>query len=101
MWRPDGKGIYYITGSSGQVSMWTIEADTTDGFRYTEPTLLFFGSYRGGIGGIRDYDVSPLDHRILLSKIVFDGNLAQIDDLHLVVIENFFAELERLAPRDQ
>ena len=100
IWRPDGDGIYYQTGLSGQVSIWYLEADTSNGFRYSEPTLLVSGPYRGTAGGIRNYDVSPLDQRILLSKLLYDEYLTRTDDLHLVVIDNFFAELERRAPRD-
>ena len=61
--------------------------------RKLNPELLFQGPYFGSAGG-RTFDVSPDGERFLMIKILQDSASAP----QIIIVENWFTELERLAP---
>ncbi len=93
VWSSDGSTIYYQAGGR------FMAADVTSGApaRVGRPRELFpdtaYFRPPGG-GGARQYHVAP-DGRLLLIRRV---QAATNDNAHLVVVENWLDELERLVP---
>ncbi len=92
-WRADGRELFFRT-DEGIMSV-SVEVDgdelAIDAARY-----LFQGSYRGGLFGIAglygDYDVTPDGERFVMFPGVEEG------EGRVVIVTNWFAELERLVP---
>ncbi len=65
-------------------------------FRPGTPEALFQGNYRAVDVGRHAYGVSPDGQRFLMIKD--DGGGSEDEGPQIVIVENWFEELERLAP---
>ena len=88
LWRRDGRELLYRNLDGAVVS---VNIDTTSGFEHGSPTILFEGPYSS-----TDYAVAPDGMRFLLFKVSQDP----ADRGQLVLVRNWFDELERLVPTD-
>lgn len=92
IWSSDGRELYYLVGDGGLMVVSINSSRTLDPGR---PERLLEGPYVLG-GGLRSYDVSPDGRRFLMIK---EPELDRADaESQIVVIENWFTELERLVP---
>ena len=89
-WSPDGREIYYRDRNAEEMMAVSVDVDPT--FRAGAPTRLFEDHYFAGGAG-RSYDVAP-DGRFLMIRVRDDNNA----DSRVVIVENWFEELERLVP---
>ena len=92
IWSRDGRELFY-RGPGGQMMAVPVETEPT--FNPGNPEALFGGPYPEG-GGVQ-YDVAPDGQRFLMIKGGggTDGPAAQSQ---IVVVQNWFQELERLVP---
>lgn len=95
-WRRDGKELFYLQGQFGEhivngVSV--VAINTKSGFHPGKPETLFTGDYVLGNGS--SYDVTADGQRFIMLK----RNIKTENDFtSLVMVDNWFAELKRLAP---
>jgi serine/threonine-protein kinase len=88
LWSQDGRELFFSNGTT----WFKVPVSTTPDFSFGPPELLFEGPYLNvpGFG----YAVYPdADRFILLESVTGSGPITE-----LKVVENWFAELERLAP---
>jgi hypothetical protein len=89
-WAPDGKTLFYRRGQA----MMAVTVGGDDPSTWPKPRMLFEGRYQLDTGPTQ-YDVAR-DGRLLMVKPVdSDGGGAP---RQLVVVQNWFEELRRLAP---
>jgi hypothetical protein len=89
LWARSGRELFYRNGEA--VIVVPIDMDPTFVAGNTE--VVFEGAYLLGPGG-RTYDVSPDGERLLMIKPVEnESGTSQI-----IVVQNWFEELNRLAP---
>jgi len=95
VWGPDGRELFYR--SLNEEAMMIVKIETEPVFTYSTPEVLFKGSYFRSRN--RNYDISPDGQRFLMLKEVgqTEEGSAPIQDA-LVIVENWFEELKRLAP---
>jgi len=99
-WSPDGREIFYI-GTDGLTTVWSAQVETETSFQHDTPVLLFSGNYLRSLGGNGGaFDVSIDGTRFLLTLSDFLTPSTESSITHLVAVENWFAELKRLAPPD-
>ena len=89
-WGADGRELFYRDRETGSVMVVTVVTEPT--FSPGEPEILFSGDY---IATASSYDVSFDGQRFLMLK---NAEQVQTPEEDLVVIENWFEELNRLAP---
>ena len=90
VWNPKGKELFYRSGNK----MMAVDITTQPGFSVGKPKMLFQGPYVPTLGTLPFYDVSPDGERFLMLKPTEQtASLTQI-----VVVQNWFEELKRLAP---
>ena len=90
-WSASGDEIFYRNGDA----MLSVPVTTTPRFRSGLPKVLFEGDYYRVPLGSRHYDVSYAEgERFLMLENIPEENTTQ-----LIFVENWFAKLERLAPR--
>jgi Tol biopolymer transport system component len=87
LWAHNGRELFYRSGAA----LMHAAIDTDRGFAVSNPEVLFEDDYSPGLGG-RAYDVSPDDERFLMIKE------STAPSERIVVVQNWFDELERLAP---
>jgi len=96
-WGPQGRELFYRDGEA----MFVVTVETEPSFAVGLPEVLFRGDY-AEMGGTNrpSYDVTPDGQRFIMMR---DGALSEetSDATPLIVIENWFEELERLAPPSQ
>jgi serine/threonine-protein kinase len=94
VWGPDGRELFYRNGANRLVS---VAVQTSPGFAAQEQTILFpTTAYHSAPLGGAQYDVSPEGERfVMIRQPAGEGELGG----DLVVVENLFEELKRLAPR--
>jgi len=98
-WARDGSELFYRTDEG--IMAVSVQA-TGDGFGASRPRLIASGNFVGGLGGVpvggstfADYDVGP-DGRF----VMFPSAGEETPNVQLArVVVNWFAELQRLAPR--
>jgi len=95
LWSPDGQELFYRAGET----MIVVRIEAEPNFTAGEPRILFSGSYIAG-DNYRAYDVSRDGQRFLMLKEL-DQSLPTSRLRSLVVVENWFEDLERLAPPSQ
>jgi len=90
-WAPDGKTLYYRRG----LAMMAVAVSGDDPSKWPKPTMLFEGPYLFDTGPTH-FDAAR-DGRLLMVKTGAPGG----DDAprQFVVVQNWFEELRRLAPR--
>ncbi|MBI4480410.1 MAG: serine/threonine-protein kinase [Acidobacteria bacterium] len=94
MWSPDGKEIFYRTGSRREKFM-VVDVQTQPTFSAGKPRLMFEGIYGSSIGIGNTYSVSLDGKRFLMTRPVAEQQsaLTQIN-----LIQNWFEELRRRVP---
>jgi Tol biopolymer transport system component len=88
VWSPDGDELYYSKGRTWYV----VDVTSSPRFEAGVPRVLFEGNYLNVPG--QGYDVYPNGSKFLVVESVEKD--APVDELK--VVENWFEELERLAP---
>ena len=97
LWSPDGSELFYrnLTGDR----MMVVTVTTEPSFRVSRPEVLFEGRYGRGLAGGLNYDVSSDGQRFVMISVEQDGDReAASTNTPLVLVENWFQELERLVP---
>ena len=96
LWRRDGGELFYLTFDGPMTTIWAVgvEQDTT--FRFGSPRALFNYRYTPSNSGRLVYDVSPDGSLFLVVKAIDLQDDAEPQ--RMIVVENWFTELERLAP---
>lgn len=90
-WAPDGKTLYYRRG----LAVMAVAVSGDDPSKWSRPTMLFEGAYMFDTGPIH-FDAGR-DGRLLMVRVgAADGDDAP---RQFVVVQNWFEELRRLAPR--
>jgi len=89
VWAPDGKTIYYRDG----VSLVAVTVESEGGFSLGRARPLFEDVYVPR-GSSRNYDIHPDGERFLMIK----KSEEELPMTELIVVENWFEELKRLAP---
>jgi serine/threonine-protein kinase len=89
-WHPMGGELFYLEESS----LMAVEVAGEGVFRSGVPERIVDGPYVGTLGGWGGFGVSPDGERFLMFKQVIDPDEAG----ELVLVQNWFDELERLAP---
>lgn len=93
VWAPDGSAIYYRK----YPAMMRVDVEAGETFRAEKPVEIFSNlRFLASPVGARMYDVHPDGDRFLM--IVPEPESEQKDLYDLVVVENWFDELERIAP---
>jgi Tol biopolymer transport system component len=88
VWTPSGRQVIYRNG----MTWWMVDVITTYGkIQPATPRLLFDGPYLNCRGP--SFDIAPDGRLLLLKPITNDHTTAE-----LVLIENWFEELKKLAP---
>jgi Tol biopolymer transport system component len=90
LWSKDGRELFYFT-APGTVT--AVPISSSAGFEAGNPKVLFSGTYSAPNAG-RQYDISMDGRRFLIIKAVRPQSEAK----ELVVVQNWFDELKRLAP---
>ena len=101
-WGPEGNELFYISKHEALVEVHEVPVETGSTFTAGNPTTLFVGDFAGmGAlgGGTLSYDVSSDGQRFLMSKYLrpTTSNMP-LENLSLVMVDNWFEELRRLAP---
>jgi Tol biopolymer transport system component len=91
LWARDGQELFYRNGEA--VITVPIELDPT--FTQGTPEVMFEGNYILENGG-PNYDVSPDGERFLMIRSAANRSATE----QIVVVQNWFEELERLVPTD-
>jgi len=87
IWSADGTEIFYRRGGKLMAAAITREPELA----FEPPVELFEGPYTLDLMGHQRWDVTPDGERFLMVE--------SSDDFRIVVVQNWFAELERLASR--
>ena len=92
LWSPDGRELFYYSDGT----MWAVPFDTEPSFRAGNPQPLFQGTYQADpLPGLWPFDIAP-DGRFLMRKP--GGATVDAMGADLVLVQNFFDELQRLVP---
>ena len=89
LWAPDGQELFYRDGEA----VLAVSIQTDPSFVQGTPEELFEGQSDLGPGG-RTYDVSPDGERFLMIKPAESASATS----QIIVVQNWFEELKRLAP---
>jgi len=93
VWAPDGTAIYYRDGAS----LIAVPVKTERGFSPGRARPLFKDVYVPRSTS-RNYDIHPDGKRFLMIKKVEQEGEEEVPITELIVVENWFEELKRLAP---
>ena len=77
--------------------MWVVQVETETNFQHGTPTPLISGTYYVQDSGRGVFDISADGSRFMLMTAV---TVEREENTHLVVVDNWFEELKRLAPPD-
>ena len=97
LWGPEGRELFYRRATDNSVL--AVSVETEPSFTVGIPSVLFAGDYLG-IGNRPSYDIAT-DGRFLMMKSAdarLEPEFSESQQTSLVVIENWFEELNRLAP---
>jgi len=98
-WSPDGLELFFSgPRSSGDNGVWVAQRDSADAARFSAPVRAFTGS-DAVVSASGTFDISADGSRILLRSAT-DAEAREAEMTSLVAVENWFAELKRLAPPD-
>ena len=95
-WSADGKELFYMGGgaqNSGGSPLMSVEVTTTQTFQAGAPRQVLVGPFYSGLAS-RTYDVTRDGQRFLVIKSAGNG----IATGRLIMVENWFGELRRVAP---
>jgi serine/threonine-protein kinase len=97
LWARNGKQLFYLWGAPGSQTdqAWSVDVQTESGFSAGKPRLLFEQpGYSGGVP-IRGWDISADGDRFLMVKLE-ERKPQPLTEI--VLVQNWFEELRRLAP---
>ena len=96
-WSQDGEELFYRSGGA-TFQVWAVSVGSGDDLSSGIPELLFESTAYLNQGGNRMYDVATGDRFLIsaLASAVPEGP----PDSHLVLVRNWFEELQRLVPVD-
>ena len=92
LWSPDGSELFYRAADS----LMAVRVRTEPAFEAGTPEELFTGRYAFAIG--RMYDIAPDGLRFLMIKA--GGKTEEGAGNQVILVQNWFEELERLVPTD-
>jgi hypothetical protein len=92
VWAPDGTALYYRNGS--KMMRVPVELDPT--FQPGNPQAIWDHQYFFTELHNTVYDIHPDGDRFLMIKELAEGAVIEKDDV--IVVENFFEKLKRIAP---
>jgi Tol biopolymer transport system component len=99
VWRGDGRELFYVSAnenaSGNEMRMMAVTLDLEPELSLGTPTMLFAGRYEMNVPA-RSYDVSADGEHFFLLRA--DAQPAS-PITQIAIVENWFAELERLVPR--
>ena len=102
-WGPDGSELFFLSmnftaaGPIGPIRMMAVEVETEPSFAVLMvPQVLFEGNYQFNFGAIPHYDISPDGSFLMMTDSAVSSS--GVDSTSIVVIDNWFEELNRLAP---
>ena len=98
-WNPDGSELFY-RGIDRVEAVWSAQVTTESSFQSDVPVRLFTGNYLIVNNPLAAFDVSKDGTRFLLTTRDSLPPSAESSITHLVVVDNWFEELKRLAPTD-
>jgi len=98
LWSPDGKELFYLRATTTRVTLglMAVPIETEPTFVPGNPAGVFEGNYVGYTPG-RAYDVAPDGERFLMIK---QAGLEEGSAQELILVQNWFQELERLVPTE-
>jgi serine/threonine-protein kinase len=92
LWAPDGRRLYYRSGRFGE-KVWAVDVDSGPNFSAARPLLLFDQKrYQRG-SPVGTWDISRDGRKFLMVRF---ENMTVRYATELVLVENWFGELERL-----
>ncbi len=94
VWSSDGRELFYRVGST----MMAVEVQTEPTLRVSEPRALFESSHFFIPGLSRQYHVAPDGRFLMIRAGAVDTSDDQAEHDHLIVVENWLDELQRLVP---
>ena len=89
VWGPNGRELFY---RSLDDAMMVVTIQIEPSFSAGSPRVLFTGRYHTDV--FRNYDISPDGQRFLMIK----AEQAEETRTELIIVQNWFRELERLVP---
>lgn len=100
-WGPNGDELFYLWGANGNLAIWSVPVETADDFSYGRPEMLFTGNFFSDTI-YNNFDISSDGEKFLMLKAVADSTADSggLEEVSLVLVENWFEELRRLAPPD-
>ena len=101
LWRGDGKELFYLSANDREIEIAAVTIESEPRFIASAPVILFQKDYPRLF--YPQYDVTADGQRFIMMK---PAEQATTDDIEsqltsLVVVENWFEELKRLAPPAQ
>jgi len=95
LWGPEGRELFYGHLSGGRIMVVAVEADPA--FSAENPRVLLTVDYVDRATAFPSFDISPDGQRFLVIK--GSGPTEEVSGpTELIVVENWFEELNRLAP---
>jgi Tol biopolymer transport system component len=100
LWARNGKQLFYRSGAAGTQlnQVWSVDVQTESGFSASKPKLVFEQPGYGNGSPIRCWDISPDGERFLMVKLE-ERKPQPLTEL--VLVQNWFEELRRLAPTNK
>ncbi len=97
LWSHDGKELFYRQRMQGSQTnqVWSVEVQTGSGFSAGKPRLVFEGLGFSVGTPVRTWDISLDGERFLMVKLG-EGKPQPLTDM--VLVQNWFEEVRRLAP---
>jgi serine/threonine-protein kinase len=98
-WAHDGGELFFQT-SREDGAMWVVAVQSASTFEFSNPVLLFEspGAWAGSASTGNSYELAPDDQRFLIARFVDEVDDDAAAASGVVLVNNFFGELERLVP---
>jgi serine/threonine-protein kinase len=98
LWSPDGKELFYLrsTTSLFMLGLMAVPIETEPTFVPGNPAVVFDENYVGYTTG-RPYDIAPDGERFLMIK---QAGADEGSATELILVQNWFQDLERLVPTE-
>jgi len=98
IWGPGGSELFYFDQVAGtDDAVVSVSVESAESFTAGTPEVLFRGNFpETGFGGAF-YDVTSDGQRFLMIRIRAGGDISG-EPPQIIIVENWFEELERLAP---
>jgi serine/threonine-protein kinase len=96
-WSRSGRELFYYYNDGRAGRLMAVDVDTATVFSARAPRLLFEGPYEAPQQGRQIFDVSLDDQRFLMIKRAETSDAEALEP-ELIVVQNWFEELKRLAP---